>query len=102
MMMWCVDTRNSVRRPQLSIFFSFFQSQVSQLFENCLRTLSHKHESVRFVKLHFADAEMEPAGVPALIAYRGGEKFAALVPIIEEMPADGDLDALTLEKVLQR
>lgn len=78
------------------------QSQVSQLFEKCLRTLSGKHEAVRFIKLHFADAEMEPAGVPALIAYRGGDKFAALVPIIDEMPEDGELDALTLEQVLQR
>jgi hypothetical protein len=45
---------------------------------------------------------MEPAGVPALIAYRGGDKFAGLVPIMEEMPDDAELSSLTLEAVMQR
>ena len=54
------------------------------------------------MKLHYDDAEMEPAGVPAIIAYRGGEKFAALVPVINELPDDADLSSLTLETVLKR
>ncbi len=54
------------------------------------------------MKLHFQDAEMEPAGVPALLAYRDGEKFAGLVPIIQEIPDDADLSAGTLEQVLRR
>jgi hypothetical protein len=54
------------------------------------------------VKLHYDDAEMEPAGVPAIIAYRGGEKFAGLVPLINELPDDADLDAPTLEMVMKR
>ena len=45
---------------------------------------------------------MEPAGVPALLAYRGGDKFAGLVPVIQEIPDDADLSALTLEIVLKR
>lgn len=45
---------------------------------------------------------MEPAGVPAVIAYRGGDKFAGLVPVINELPDDADLSALTLETVLKR
>jgi len=45
---------------------------------------------------------MEPAGVPALIAYRGGDKFAGLVPIMEEMPDDAELSSLTLETVMMR
>jgi hypothetical protein len=45
---------------------------------------------------------MEPAGVPALIAYRGGEKFGGLVPIMEEMPDDAELSSLTLEAVMLR
>jgi hypothetical protein len=45
---------------------------------------------------------MEPAGVPALLAYRGGDKFAGLVPIIQEIPDDADLSATTLERVLKR
>ena len=45
---------------------------------------------------------MEPAGVPALLAYRGGEKFAGLVPVIDEIPDDADLSEGTLEHVLRR
>lgn len=40
--------------------------------------------------------------MPAVIAYRGGEKFAGLVPIINELPDDADLSALTLEAVMKR
>lgn len=67
-----------------------------------MRTLAQKHKGVHFVRLHYQDAEMEPAGVPALIAYRGGDKFAGLVPIMEEMPDDAELSSLTLETVLQK
>lgn len=45
---------------------------------------------------------MEPAGVPAIIAYRGGDKFAALVPVIDEIPDDAEMSALTLETVMKR
>jgi hypothetical protein len=45
---------------------------------------------------------MEPAGVPALLAYRGGEKFAGLVPIIDELPDDADLSSTVIETVLKR
>jgi hypothetical protein len=54
------------------------------------------------VKLHFEDAQMEPAGVPALLAYRGGEKFAGLVPIIDELPDDAELSSTVIETVLKR
>jgi hypothetical protein len=54
------------------------------------------------VKLHYDDAQMEPAGVPAIIAYRGGDKFAGLVPLVDELPDDADLSAATLETVMQR
>jgi hypothetical protein len=72
------------------------------MIEDCVRTLARKHNSVRFVRLHYQDAEMEPAGVPAIIAYRGGDKFAGLVPIMEEMPDDAELSSLTLEAVMMR
>lgn len=45
---------------------------------------------------------MEPAGVPALIAYRGGEKFAGLVPMIDELPDDAEVSSITIENVMQR
>jgi hypothetical protein len=78
------------------------QSDVSTAIEECLRQLARRHLETRFVKLNYEDAEMEPAGVPALLAYRGGDKFAGLVPLIQEIPEDADVSANTLEAVLQR
>ena len=75
---------------------------MSTSIENCIRTIAQKHLDVRFVKLHYEDAEMEPAGVPALLAYRGGDMFSRLVPIIQEIPDDAELSANVLESVLRR
>jgi hypothetical protein len=52
--------------------------------------------------MHFEEAEMEAAGVPALLAYRGGNKFAGLVPIVDEIPDDAELSAASLETVLKK
>jgi len=79
-----------------------YQSEVSQLVEDCLTPLARKYVNTRFVKLHYRDAEMEPAGVPALLAYRAGDKFAGLVPVVDEIPDDADLSSRTLERVMQR
>lgn len=78
------------------------QSEVSHLFEDCLKILASKHRTTRFIKLDYEEAEIQAAGVPGIIAYRGGEKFAALIPVLDEMPEDGDLDAVTLENLLQK
>ncbi|KAF1990024.1 thioredoxin-like protein [Aulographum hederae CBS 113979] len=77
-------------------------SEVSILIENCLRQLARTHPTTRFVKLHYEDAEMEVAGVPALLAYRGGDKFAGLVPIVDEIPDDAEPSTTTLQAVLSR
>ncbi|KAK6388984.1 hypothetical protein LTR65_007070 [Meristemomyces frigidus] len=77
-------------------------SEVSTSIEECIRSIARKHVDTRFIKLHYKDAEMEPAGVPALLAYRGGDKFAGLVPVIQEIPDDADLSATTLEAVMRR
>jgi len=59
--------------------------------------------------LHYVEAQMDPAGVPALIAYRGGEKFAALVPLLDDLcdtldedEADEDVSVELLESALKR
>jgi len=57
---------------------------------------------VRFVKLHYAEAEIEPAGVPALLAYRGGDKFAGLVPLLDEIPDEEELSGDSLAAALKR
>jgi hypothetical protein len=75
---------------------------VSDLFEACIRKLASQHRETRFIKLHYADAEMEPMGVPAVIAYRNGDKFAGLVPLINEMPDDAELDTISLESLFKR
>lgn len=75
---------------------------MSREIEAILRVLARKHIETRFVKLHYLEAEMEPVGVPALLAYRGGDKFAGLVPIIQEIPEDAELSVTVLENVLQR
>ncbi|KAK4963519.1 hypothetical protein LTR10_001148 [Elasticomyces elasticus] len=77
-------------------------SEVSSEIERCLRQLARRHVDTRFVKLHYVDAEMERAGVPALLAYRGGDKFAGLVPIVDEIPDDAELSDNTLENLLRR
>lgn len=90
------------KMPRATSMLTSLQSHVSISIEECIRSLAQRHLDVRFVKLHFEDAEMEPAGVPALLAYQGGEKFAGLVPIIQEIPDDAELSASTLEAVLKR
>lgn len=45
---------------------------------------------------------MEPAGVPAILAYRGGDKFAGLVPLLDEMMDDEDLSSDALAAALRR
>lgn len=66
------------------------------------RRASSRQRNIKFVKLRYQEAEMEPAGVPALLAYRNGEKFAGLVPLVDEIPDDADLSETTLEVMLQK
>jgi hypothetical protein len=72
------------------------------MVEDCVRELSRIHNTTRFIKLHYVEAEMEVAGVPALLAYRGGDKFAGLVPVMDEIPDEEELSAVTLGAVLRR
>lgn len=80
----------------------FKQSEVSIAVEQCVRELARTNSKTRFVRLHYEEAEMEVAGVPAILAYRGGEKFAGLVPIMEEFPEDAELSAETLSNLLRK
>lgn len=72
------------------------------MVEDCVRQLAKKHNTTRFVKLHYEDAEMEGAGVPAILAYKGGDKFAGLVPVMDEIPDDAELSSLSLEVALKK
>ncbi|KAI4243585.1 MAG: hypothetical protein L6R40_003409 [Gallowayella cf. fulva] len=78
------------------------QSEVSQIVEDALRTLARKHATARFIKLHYLEAEMDEVAVPGVLAYKGGECFANLVSIVNEIPEGKDMSSATLEWVLQR
>ena len=93
------------RSPSNTVVIVFIyddSSEVSYMVEDCMRQLARKHKTTRFVKLHYLDAEMEPAGVPAVLAYRGGDKFAGLVPVVDEIPDDAELSAISLEHLFQK
>jgi len=62
------------------------QSPVSKSYQSHLSTLASKYSNVRFIALDFEEAEFEHAGVPALLAYKDGNKFADLVPLRDEVP----------------
>lgn len=40
---------------------------------------------MHFLALHHADAQIDAAGVPALLAYRNGDKFADILPLVDEV-----------------
>lgn len=77
------------------------QSERSVRVEDCVRKLARQHATTRFVRLHFEEAEMEPAGVPSILAYRRGEKFAGLVPVLAELRGE-ECTERTLEAALKR
>ncbi|KAL8739145.1 MAG: hypothetical protein Q9181_000174 [Wetmoreana brouardii] len=78
------------------------QSEVSQLVEDAVLSLARKHATSRFIKLHYLDAEMDEVAVPGILAYKGGDCFANLVSILNEIPEGADMSAATLESVLQQ
>jgi len=45
---------------------------------------------------------MDPAGVPAVLAYKNGDKFAGLVPVFNEIPDDADVNVETLERLFDK
>ncbi|KAJ9637708.1 hypothetical protein H2199_007199 [Coniosporium tulheliwenetii] len=83
------------------VFICDDMSEISEMVEDCVKVLARKHPTTRFVKLDYEEAEMEGAGVPAILAYRE-EKFAGLVPVVDEIPDDAELNATSLEAALKR
>ncbi|KAI5807088.1 thioredoxin-like protein [Geopyxis carbonaria] len=78
------------------------ESNESRFVEDCLFTLSRRYQTTRFVKLHHQEAEMESSVVPAVLAYKGGELFANLIRIVDEIPPGRSLSVDSLELVLRR
>lgn len=67
-----------------------------------MREVARRNDTVRFVKLHNQEAEIGQEGVPAVLAYKGGELFADLVPLASKLPRDSELTAVSLETVLRQ
>ena len=78
------------------------QSDVSHQVEDCLASLARKHTSIRFVKLHYDEAEVDIASVPTVLAYRGGDLVANMTAIVDEVPSDQLLTPSSLERVLKK
>ena len=78
------------------------QSSLSHEVETYMTALARKYEYTRFIRLAYDEAEMDAAGVPAVLAYKNGELFANLVSVVDEIPAERELSASSLEAVLQR
>lgn len=74
------------------------QSTISNQVEDALKVVARDHVTTRFVKLHYLDAEMDEIAAPGILAYKGGECFANLVSVINEIPAGRDLSSTTLEE----
>ena len=69
--------------------------------EDALKDLARKHVTTRFVKLHYLEAEMEEIAAPGVLAYKGGDCFANLVSMVNEIPAGRDISSASVEGVLQ-
>lgn len=67
-----------------------------------VREIARRNPSTRFIRLDYEEAEFEAAGVPAILAYKNGDKFAGLVPVVDELPDQAELTPDTLESVLQK
>ncbi|KAL7271201.1 hypothetical protein RUND412_006054 [Rhizina undulata] len=78
------------------------QSSESRFVEDCLNTLARRYTTTRFVKLHYTEAEMDVAVVPAILAYKDGDLFANLMRVVDEVPPGRSLSADSLELVLRR
>ncbi|KAH7113846.1 thioredoxin-like protein [Dendryphion nanum] len=92
----------SPRDTTVVVFIYDDMSEISTEVEICMREVAQRNELVRFVKLHYEDAEMEVAGVPAVLAYKNGESVVQLVPLMDELPDDSELSAVSLETVFRK
>lgn len=80
---------------------NILQSEVSAQVESHLTVLATKHTTTRFVRLHYLEAEMDAASIPAILAYKQGDLVANLVAVVNEIPSDKRLSVGSLEDVMR-
>ncbi|KAA8652562.1 hypothetical protein EYZ11_002562 [Aspergillus tanneri] len=77
------------------------ESKTSALVEDCLGTIACRQPAVHFVKLHYEIAEMDHIRPPALLAYKGGDVFATIVEIPQQISKGRSCTADSLEDLLK-
>lgn len=88
-------------RGAVVVVYIFDDEQpVSDAYVPHLAALAEKHSTVHFIALHYLDAEIDSAGVPAILAYRNGDKFADILPLAPEVSSSGSNVESALEKVM--
>ncbi|KAF2851348.1 hypothetical protein T440DRAFT_517352 [Plenodomus tracheiphilus IPT5] len=71
--------------------------------EACMHDVARRNDTVRFVQMYGDDADMEDDDVlPAVLAYKGGDKIATLLPVIHMLPKDSELSAVSLETLFRQ
>ncbi|KAI9720993.1 MAG: hypothetical protein M1828_005465 [Chrysothrix sp. TS-e1954] len=77
------------------------QSNLSDAYLSHLVPIAADHTHIQFIALHCEEAEIDAAAVPAILAYRNGEKFADLMPLVDEVSFTRNVVS-NLEEALQR
>ncbi|KAF1921610.1 thioredoxin-like protein [Ampelomyces quisqualis] len=78
------------------------QPDLTRELQEHMREVAKRNDTIRFIQLHNSDAEMPPEGLPAVIGYKHGEKIGGIVPLMDEMPKDSELSAVSIETCLRR
>ncbi|KAL5115522.1 hypothetical protein ACEQ8H_006585 [Pleosporales sp. CAS-2024a] len=96
-----VDKSSPETTVVVYIYNHNLQSAVDQQIDAYMREVAKRNDTVRFVKLHGEDAEMDPDVLPAVLAYKRGDKFADLLPLLDQLPDDSELSAVSLETLFR-
>lgn len=78
------------------------RSQFTVKVAQCMQEVAQRNDTVRFIKMDNAEAEMTEEGLPAVLAYKHGKNIAMLVPLQQEFSEDTELTAVSLETVLRQ
>ncbi|KAL1966780.1 hypothetical protein VTN77DRAFT_3745 [Rasamsonia byssochlamydoides] len=78
------------------------ESALSAQVEEALTVIARKQVTTRFIKLHHEIAEMNHIDAPALLAYKGGDVFATIVDIPRQLSRGSEIDADSIENLLQQ
>ncbi|KAF1831931.1 hypothetical protein BDW02DRAFT_29288 [Decorospora gaudefroyi] len=62
-----------------------------------MRTVAKRNDTVRFVRLTGEEAELDRAILPAVLAYKGGDKIATLLPLLNMLPTDSEVSPVSIE-----